>query len=127
MSDEHEKVGAHAERGTPAWARAVGVRRWLFEHSLVLVMTFLFFFSWATQSVTGWSQYNQEQRDHKEATVSWLGYVENSDFWEKTMQNWQSEFMAVASMAIFSVYLRERGSPESKPVGEPHASTGGQS
>ena len=127
MSDEQERVGAHAERGTPAWARAAGVRRWVFEHSLVLLMTFLFFFSWATQSVAGWSQYNEEQRNHKESTVSWVGYVESSDFWEKTMQNWQSEFMAVASMAIFSVYLRERGSPESKPVGAPHPETGGQS
>jgi hypothetical protein len=46
------------------------------------------------------------------------------DFWNRTFQNWQSEFLAVASMVVLSIYLRERGSPESKPVGEPHTSTG---
>ena len=51
----------------------------------------------------------------------WLG---SPDFWEKTLQNWQSEFLAVGSMAILAVYLRQRGSPESKPVGTPHHATG---
>ncbi len=45
-------------------------------------------------------------------------------FWENTLQNWQSEFLAVGSMAILAVYLRQRGSPESKPVGAPHDATG---
>ena len=48
----------------------------------------------------------------------------HGDFWERTLQNWQSEFLAVGSMAILSVYLRQRGSPESKPVGAPHDETG---
>jgi hypothetical protein len=56
--------------------------------------------------------------------VSWLGYLGTDDFWTRTLQNWQSEFLAVGSMAILSVYLRERGSSESKPVGAPHSSTG---
>ena len=47
-----------------------------------------------------------------------------ADFWARTLQNWQSEFLAVGSMAVLSIYLRQRGSPESKPVGEPHTSTG---
>jgi hypothetical protein len=46
------------------------------------------------------------------------------DFWNRTLQNWQSEFLAVGSMAEFSIYLRERGSPESKPVGATHSQTG---
>ncbi|HEY0360564.1 MAG TPA: DUF6766 family protein, partial [Mycobacteriales bacterium] len=56
--------------------------------------------------------------------VGWLGYVGSPDFWNRSLQNWQSEFLAVGSMAVLSVYLRERGSPESKPVGEPHGVTG---
>jgi hypothetical protein len=56
--------------------------------------------------------------------VSWLGYLGEADFWNRSFQNWQSEFLAVGSMAVFSVYLRHRGSPESKPVGEPHSRTG---
>ena len=79
---------------------------------------------WLIQrGVTGWSEYNSEQRDHDESTVSWAGYLVRPDFWEKTLQNWQSEFLAVATMAIFTVSLRQRGSPESKPVGAPHDET----
>ena len=53
-------------------------------------------------------------------------YVLNADFWEATLQNWQSEFLAVGTMVIFTVYLRQRGSPESKPVGAPHEETGSE-
>ncbi len=80
--------------------------------------------TWFAQSVTGVTEYNSEQLDHHEETVSWLQYLGSPDFWEKTLQNWQSEFLAVGSMAILAVYLRQRGSPESKPVGAPHHATG---
>jgi len=53
-------------------------------------------------------------------------YAGSSEFWNRTLQNWQSEFLAVASMVVFSIWLRQRGSPESKPVGEPHGSTGAE-
>jgi hypothetical protein len=56
--------------------------------------------------------------------VSWGGYVTSADFWSRTLQNWQSEFLAVGSMAVLAIYLRQRGSPESKPVGASHSSTG---
>ena len=56
--------------------------------------------------------------------MTWLGYVTSADFWSRTLQNWQSEFLAVGSMAVLAVYLRERGSAESKPVGAPHDATG---
>ena len=80
--------------------------------------------SWFAQSVTGVTEYNTERLDHQESAVSWGEYLTKADFWEKTLQNWQSEFLAVGSMAIFAVYLRQRGSPESKPVGAPHHATG---
>ena len=56
--------------------------------------------------------------------VSWIGYLGTSDFWDRTLQNWQSEFLAVGTMSVFSIYLRQRGSPESKPVGASHDATG---
>lgn len=56
--------------------------------------------------------------------ISWLGYLASADFWNRTLQNWQSEFLAVSSMVLLSIYLRQRGSPESKPVGAPHTATG---
>jgi hypothetical protein len=80
--------------------------------------------SWFGQSVTGLSQYNTERLDHHQLPVSWLDYLGRADFWERTLENWQSEFLAVGSMAILAVYLRQRGSPESKPVGSPHEATG---
>ncbi|WP_344830116.1 DUF6766 family protein [Actinocorallia longicatena] len=61
--------------------------------------------------------------DHED-TVTWLGYATGAEFWNRTLQNWRSEVLAVASMAVFSIYLRQRGSPESKPVGSSHGATG---
>jgi len=57
--------------------------------------------------------------------VSWWGYLGTASFWESTLQNWQSEFLAMGSLAVFTIYLRQRGSPQSKPVGAPHEQTGG--
>ncbi|HLL19385.1 MAG TPA: DUF6766 family protein, partial [Rubrivivax sp.] len=57
------------------------------------------------------------------APVSWGAYLTNADFWARTLQNWQSEFLAVGTMAVLAIYLRQRGSPESKPVGSPHDET----
>ena len=66
---------------------------------------------------------NEENAMHGLATITWGDYVTSSDFWDRTLQNWQSELLAIGSMAVFAIYLRERGSPESKPVGAPHAET----
>ena len=126
-SDRKQKVGRYATQGSPAWARySGGFRRWLYSNSLLLVMSVIFFGSWFAQSVTGWTEYNQEQSDHGEQRIPWAQYVANPDFWESTLQNWQSEFLAVGSMAALTIYLRQRGSPESKPVGARHDETGAE-
>jgi hypothetical protein len=124
-SDELQRLGPHAGPRSPNWARLHGgFRRSLYSHSLLLVMVTIFVLSWFGQSVTGWSEFNDEQRHHDQATVSWLAYLGKGQFWEETLQNWQSEFLAIGSMAVFTIYLRQRGSPESKPVGAPHEQTG---
>lgn len=123
-SDEDQLVGAHARPDSPRWARAGGLRTRLYSNSLVAVMVTIWLLSWLGQSVTGWSTYNSDQITHHQPEVSWLGYLGSADFWQATLQNWQSEFLAVGSMAVLSVYLRQRGSPESKPVGAPHDATG---
>jgi hypothetical protein len=84
----------------------------------------LFLLTWGASSIAGWAAYNSEQLVDREDPVSWLGYLSAADFWNRSFQNWQSEMLAVGSMAVFSVYLRQRGSPESKPVGVAHAETG---
>jgi len=86
-------------------------------------MGLLFLLSWLAQSVAGTSAYNEQQLRQLQAPVSWAGYLTTPDFWNRTLQNWQSEFLAVASMVALSIYLRQRGSPESKPVGAPHSAT----
>jgi hypothetical protein len=123
-SDEEQLVGEHARPDSPRWAKAGGLKTRLYANSLLTVMIAIWLLSWFGQSVTGWSDYNADQITHHEPTVSWLGYLGSASFWEATLQNWQSEFLAVGSMAVFSIYLRQRGSPESKPVGAAHDATG---
>ena len=116
-SDEEQKVGPHADEDSPLWARTGDLRTAIYSNSLIIAMTMVFFGAWFAQSVTGRVNFNQEQQAHGEAAVSWLEYVGGSEFWQTTFQNWQSEFLAVGSFAVLAVYLRQRGSPESKPVG----------
>jgi hypothetical protein len=124
-SEKDQMLGEHAQQNSPAWAKLDGgLRRWIYSNSLLLVMGLIFIASWFAQSVTGWSEFNADAAEHGEQPLSWLGYIESSDFWFATLQNWQSEFLAVGSMAVLSIYLRQRGSPESKPVGSPHTATG---
>jgi hypothetical protein len=123
-SDQRQKVGPYAQQNSPAWAKVAGIRRTLYENSLVLVMGTFWLGTWLAQSISGVAQYNAEQLDHQQGPISWWQYIGTASFWENTLENWQSEFLAVGSMAILAVYLRQRGSPESKPVGTPHGATG---
>ncbi|MDI6627772.1 MAG: hypothetical protein QME72_08640 [Rhodococcus sp. (in: high G+C Gram-positive bacteria)] len=123
-SDADQRVGAHADSASPGWARAGGWRLAVYSRSLGLVMGAIFALSWLAQSITGTSEFNENQLQNLEEPVSWWGYVSSADFWNRTLQNWQSEFLAVATMVVLSIYLRQRGSPESKPVGSAHTSTG---
>jgi hypothetical protein len=123
-SDRDQRVGRYARHDSPRWAGAGGLRQALYSHSLGLVMGTLFAFSWLAQSISGVAAYNEEQLRSLQAPMSWGSYLGSADFWSRTLQNWQSELLAVASMAVLSVYLRQRGSPESKPVGAAHTSTG---
>jgi hypothetical protein len=123
-SDKEQKLGRHADGDSPEWARTGGWRTALFSRSLGLLMGALFLLTWAASSIAGWAAFNSEQLGQRQDAVSYLGYLGEADFWNRSFQNWQSEMLAVGSMAVFSVYLRQRGSPESKPVGVSHAETG---
>lgn len=123
-SDEDQLVGEYARPDSPAWARARGFRLWLYSHSLLIVMGAIFLASWTAQAVAGHVSFDEQQLTDYEAPVSFVGYVFSSDFWDRTLQNWQSEFLAVGSMVVLPIYLRARGSSQSKPVGAPHEQTG---
>ena len=123
-SEERQRMGAHATEHSPGPAkRSGGFIRALYSNSLLLVMGVIWIGSWFAQSVAGWSDYNAQQLEHAQPRIDWLSYLVTPEFWEDTLQNWQSEFLAVGSMVIFSVYLRQRGSTQSKPVGAPHGET----
>ena len=124
QSERKQKIGRYAEESSPRWAKVGGWRTAVYSNSLALVMGLIFVGSWLAQSVAGRAAYNAEQIGELSDPVSWSGYVTSADYWNRTLQNWQSEFLAVASMVLFSIYLRQRGSPESKPVGAPHDATG---
>lgn len=122
-SDEDQKLGEYATEKSPKWARAGGWRTALFSKSLGLVMGLLFALSWLAQSISGQSAHNADRLARFQDPVGWAAYLGSPDFWNRTLQNWQSEFLAMGSIVVLSVYLRQRGSPESKPVGAPHDST----
>lgn len=122
-SDEEQMVGAFATPDSPAWARAGGWRTRLYSHSLIIVMACVFVLSWTAQALAGRVADNEERLRDRLDPQGLGDYVVSPDFWGRTLQNWQSELLAIGTMAVFAIYLRERGSPESKEVGAPHAVT----
>ena len=120
-SDKDQKLGRYAEPDSPRWARVGGVRTTVFSWSLTLTMAGIFLACWAVQAVAGWAAFNETRFQNLQDPLTLAGYLGAPEFWSRSLQNWQSEFLAVGSMAVLSVYLRQRGSSESKPVGEPHS------
>src|SRR5215211_9185194 len=108
----------------PGPVRRGGLALTLYEHSLSIALFALFLFSFVLHALGGHAEYNAQQLEHGQAAVSLWGFMTSSEFWFQAMQNWQSEFLAVAALAVLGIWLRQRGSPESKPVAAPHAQTG---
>jgi len=96
----------------------------LYEHSLGLAFVLLFLISWVGHALTGFAAYAADEALHRKPLPTLTDYLSSSRFWFESFQNWQSEFLAIASMVWLAVYLRQRWSPESKPVHAPHAETG---
>ncbi len=120
--DEDPRRAARAD--SPGPVRRGGLLLRLYEHSLLLLFVLLFVASFIGHAVAGAHEYSGEQREHGEAGVDTIAYVQTSRFWFESFQNWQSEFLAVGSLVLASVWLRQRGSPESKPVAAPHHASG---
>lgn len=96
----------------------------LYEHSLTLVFMMLFLICFSIHVVSGCSNYNEDLAMHGQPQITSFQYLQSSRFWFESLQNWQSEFLAIFSMVVLSIFLRQRGSPESKPVDAPHSETG---
>lgn len=95
----------------------------IYKHSLSLAFALLFIISFSLHFYGSLKDYNEEQISKEKPTTTAMEYITESRFWFESFQNWQSEFLAVASLVILSIWLREKGSPESKPVDMPHNET----
>jgi hypothetical protein len=113
-----------SQRDAPAAVKAGGWRLRLYEYSLSLTFLVLFILSFVLHAISGAAAYNEEQRLHAAPTVTLGEFLLQARFWFESFQNWQSEFLAIGSMVVLSIFLRQRGSPESKPVDSPHSQTG---
>jgi hypothetical protein len=115
----------HARNPDRPWpVRAGGRILKLYENSLSAVLLLLFVGSWLAHAFGGYRDFNQQQLEHGGQVISMWRFVTTSEFWFQSFQNWQSEFMAVGALAVLAIWLRQRGSPESKPVAAPHDETG---
>jgi hypothetical protein len=101
-----------------------GVILWAYKNSLSIAFILLFIVSFWLHASGSFRNYNEEQIFQGENTITFVEFMKHSRFWFESFQNWQSEFVAVISIVVLSIYLRQFGSPESKPVDAPHSETG---
>jgi len=113
------------QRPDALWpVRRGGPWLWLYSHSLSIVLGLLFVLSAVLHFRGSLADYNKEQVLKGRPTETWGEYLGGSRFWFESFQNWQSEFLSVLAIVLFTVWLRQKGSPESKPVDAPHSQTG---
>jgi hypothetical protein len=110
--------------GAPWPVRRGGWVLVVYEHSLGLAFVIMFLLSFTGHAVGGYAVYAADQVSHQQPRPSFTDYLTSSQFWFESFQNWQSEFLSIALMVWLAVYLRQRWSPESKPVHAPHEDTG---
>ena len=128
--DEEEAVDedpakARNRADAPGPVKRGGLALTLYKHSLSLAFLLLFLVSLVGHAASGARDYNEEQLAHGSGHQSTtLDYMSQSRFWFESFQNWQSEFLALFAMVVLSIFLRQYGSPESKPVAAPHSKTG---
>jgi hypothetical protein len=122
-----EEVDKEPEANPDApWpVRKGGIWLKLYSNSLVIAFTLLFLISFVLHFLGSLKDYNEEQMIKRLPMVTAKEYIGEAHFWFESFQNWQSEFLAVASIVLLSVWLRQKASPESKPVDAPHSQTGG--
>ncbi len=127
--DKEEPVDAdprqsQADPNAPWPVRRGGIWLSLYKRSLLITFVLLFVFAFAMHAVGGAAEYSNEQLQHGDQAVSAIQYIGTARFWFESFQNWQSEFLALFAMIVLSIFLRQQGSPESKPVASPHSQTG---
>lgn len=125
QTDRPEDDERRARPDSPWPVRVGGLPLVVYRNSLSLALLLIFAGSFVGHLLGGVAQYNQEQAlQSGAAPISAWQFLGTSEFWFQSMQNWQSEFLAVGALILLSVFLRQHASPESKPVTVAHAQTG---
>lgn len=122
--DEDPEEELNPKPDSPGPVKRGGWRLWLYSHSLSIALLLLFLTSFVFHFYGSLRDYNEEQMLKQKPIATAGEYMGDSHFWFESFQNWQSEFLAVASIVLLSIWLREKGSPESKKVNAPHSETG---
>jgi hypothetical protein len=110
--------------GAPRALRAGRLGRAIYSHSLFLALATLFVLSFVVHWTQSARVAAQEALQHGAKPPTMTGYLGDAQLWFESFQNWQSEFLSTAVLVVLSIFLRQRGSPESKPVEAPNAQTG---
>jgi hypothetical protein len=125
--DEEEEADPRDARLDPAapWpVRQGGAVLWLYSNSLSIAMFSLFLLSFWLHAVGSTMRANEEAAQHEQPATTVVEHLGDAEFWYESFQNWQSEFLSIGLLVVLGIFLRQKGSPESKPVAAPHDQTG---
>jgi len=123
-TDEVDQQPDPAKEGAPWPVKKGGLILKLYKNSLTIALLLLFIISFVLHFYGSLADENTQNQLKGEALASAGDYITNSRFWFESFQNWQSEFLSVFAIVALSIYLRQQGSPQSKPVDAPHNETG---
>ena len=115
---------SRGDKNAPWPVRKGGIALNFYENSLSIALFLLFVISFVLHAIGGAKEYSQQQTAHGEQAVTVVQYLGTAQFWFESLQNWQSEFFSIGVLVLLSIFLRQKGSPESKPVDSPHSMTG---
>jgi hypothetical protein len=125
--DKEEEVDREPDpnkKDAPWPVKKGGIYLNIYKHSLCYALTLFFLLSFLLHWYGSLKDYNEEQLLQHKSTETAVSYLSNSRLWFESFQNWQSEFLSIFAMVVLSIFLREKGSPQSKPVDEPDSTTG---
>lgn len=125
--DKEEEVDREPNprrKNVPWPVKKGGIILAVYKHSLCYAFTLLFLLSFLLHWYGSLKDYNEEQILNNKPTETAIQYLSNSRLWFESFQNWESEFLSVFAIVVLSVFLREQGSPQSKPVDAPDSQTG---
>jgi len=122
--EEVDREPSPNRKGAPWAVKQGGFWLWIYKNSLTLSLFLLFFASLCLHFYGSFKDENTMNALKGDAQLSLSDYLGQSRFWFESFQNWQSEFLSVFAIIVLSIFLRQKGSSQSKPVDAPHSETG---